>query len=590
MTARVTTALAGLTAVAVVIASLLASTALAASPEISVYPSNGTLTASPTTQISLRGASASSLRGVRVSGSSTGSHSGKLKAHSDGKGASFLPTKPFKSGETVTVKVGKPVAGVSGTTVKFKVVAALALNEIPQKAIPARIGTVTFKTRPDLQPTGINVTTDTSTSSGDIFVGPKAGPAQTGPTILDRHGRLIWFRELPAGDQTFVFRPYRYRGKPVLAWWQGGQTSGHGKNGEILILNDRYKQVAHFKAGNGYDTDFHELQITSRNTALIDVYNPIAANLTSVGGAASGPMFDNIVQEIDIKTGLVVFEWHSVGNVPLSYSFQQFDPTKTFDYFHINSVSDTSDGNLLISSRATSAIYKLNRATGKIIWRLNGKHSSFKMGKGAVFAYQHDAREHSGGKISLFDNAAAGPAAGIHSSGMILKLDTVHKRATLVHSDVYSNTQLSTSQGNFQLLPDSHAFVGWGGDNNNVSEFSASGKLVFDAHYTTPGLTSYRAYKLPWKGRPDDAPSVAATTIAGKTTVYASWNGATEVKRWRALGGATAGALTALHTFPRSNFESSLTLDAPVAFVQVQALDSKGKVIGHSSTVAPTAG
>ena len=51
-------------------------------------------------------------------------------------------------------------------------------------------------------------------------------------------------------------------------------------------------------------------------------------------------MLDSVVQEIDIKTGLVLYQWDSLDHVPLADSYEAMPATAggPFDYFHINSV------------------------------------------------------------------------------------------------------------------------------------------------------------------------------------------------------------------------------------------------------------
>ena len=99
-------------------------------------------------------------------------------------------------------------------------------------------------------------------------------------------------------------------------------------------------------------------------------------------------MFDSVVQEIDIKTGLVLFQWDSLDHVPLADSYAKFPPTGTpYDFLHLNSIEQDDDGNLLIGGRAVSALYKVNRSTGAVMWQLGGRRSSFTLGANASFAF-----------------------------------------------------------------------------------------------------------------------------------------------------------------------------------------------------------
>ncbi|NED60298.1 hypothetical protein G3I15_05085, partial [Streptomyces sp. SID10244] len=62
-----------------------------------------------------------------------------------------------------------------------------------------------------------------------------------------------------------------------------------------------------------------------------------------------------------------------------------------YDPFHINSIALDPDGDLVISMRDTSTVYDVDIRTGAIKWRLGGKHSTFTLGRGVQFAFQHDA-------------------------------------------------------------------------------------------------------------------------------------------------------------------------------------------------------
>ena len=118
------------------------------------------------------------------------------------------------------------------------------------------------------------------------------GPGQAGPMILDSSGGLVWFKALPAHTSAANFQVQEYEGKPVLTWWQG-DISVHGFGlGEDVIADASYTDIAHVKAGNGYQADLHDFQLTPQGTALITAYDPILCNLSSVGGRADGAVTD----------------------------------------------------------------------------------------------------------------------------------------------------------------------------------------------------------------------------------------------------------------------------------------------------------
>jgi arylsulfotransferase ASST len=404
--------------------------------------------------------------------------------------------------------------------------------------------------------------------------------------VLDREGRLVWFDPVPAGTSAEDVNEQSYRGQPVLAWWRGQIASGYGR-GEDLILNRAYQTIATVHAGEGYEADLHDFQITPQGTALITVYQPAQADLSSVGGSRHGTVLDSIVQEIDIKTNRVLWEWHALGHVPLSAS-QTGKPTAgtAYDYFHINSIQQLDNGNLLVSARNTWAVYEISRSTGKVIWTLGGKDSSFHMGAaGTQFEWQHDARMQPNGRLTLFDDGAA-PKEASQSRALQLMLNTNTMSAALGHSYTHTPSLLAGSQGDYQTLPNGNVFVGWGAE-PDFSEYAPSGKPIFSASFSAP-VTSYRAFRHPWTAQPVTRPSISlSTTPAAGFAVYASWNGATNVADWQLMTGPARNQLTPRGgPPPATGFETTIVTATPQRYLAVRALDLSGRVLTTSNAVS----
>jgi hypothetical protein len=575
--------------------SLLAMSAGAAAARavpVTISPLPGTLDASAQTQISLLGAPAGELRDIRVVGSRTGSHAGRLEAYTTGDGASFLPRRPFAAGELVSVRAEVLGAGAPRVIVSHFRIAHQVHVPGGGDAVSATAATATsspalqsFHSRPDLRPPAITVTTATpGAAPGDLFVTPSSGPGQDGPLIFDDAGQVVWFKPAPHGEVATDLQVQGYDSRPVLTWWQGNILALGFGQGEDVIYDDAYRRIGSVKAGNGFRADLHEFRITPQGTALITVFDPVRASLASVGGTHDGTVLDGVIQEIDIKTGLVMFEWHSLHRVALSDSYAEPRAERPLDYFHINSIEQAPDGDFLISARNTWAAYEISHTTGAVLWRLGGKRSSFAMGPGTRTAYQHDARLQSDGTITLFDDGAV-PRVHPQSRGVRIRLDYQHKTATLVRRYEHPSPLISGSQGNLQTQPDGNALIGWGAV-PVCSEFNSAGALVFDAHLQIP-TQSYRAFRFPWSAQPTNAPAVAVGKGAGgAVTVYASYNGATNVASWEVLAGPTSSALTPVETVPRSGFETSIPLAAAQPYVAVRALDGGGQVLGTSPSAA----
>jgi hypothetical protein len=458
-----------------------------------------------------------------------------------------------------------------------------------------------FRTRSDLKPPLVKIRTPArGTAPGYVFMAPKMVVAQAGPMIMDNRGELVWFKPLTKTRGITDLRVQQYRGRPVLTWWRGRVSMmGIGENGWFVLYDSSYRPVAEVRAGNNYAADIHEFLITPQDTALFLIYHRIPKDLTSVGGPKQGKVWDGIVQEVDIPTGRVLFEWHSYPRVAVDESYAQVpDPKKgakadAYDYFHANSIDVDTDGNFLVSARNTHAVYKIDRRTKKILWRLGGKKSDFKLGPGTRFAWQHDARRQPDGTITLFDNSAAPPVAKF-SRILRLRLDTRGKTATLVRSYTHPKKLLVPFEANAQFLPNGNFFVGWGAV-PYVSEFDANGRTVFEASFgrgktkitgAFQDADSYRAYRFVWHGQPTDLPALVAERGSNSdATVYVSWNGATEVMRWRVLAGPDRQHLLPVRTVAKSGFETAIPVRSNHRFFAAQALDASGRILRTSKPV-----
>lgn len=388
---------------------------------------------------------------------------------------------------------------------------ALAAAALLAGLLPVGIVSSTAAASTPTAPPPLSIlTSNGNIGRGDLFITP-TGDTNTyanGPEIVDSKGNVVWFHAVPQGLTASDFRVQRYNGRSVLTWWQGTGLGGLS-NGTDYIYNDRFQQIATVQASNGLSADGHEFLITPWNTALILSYTTATANLTSIGGPADQTVIDGVVQEIDIATGKVLFQWNSADHVPYGQSEQPLPASAStpWDWFHINAVHLDGDGNLLINARDTWTTYKVNIHTGNIIWRLGGKDSSFKLqaapgqvldSAGEIFAWQHDPESIGHDEYTYFDNESAGTPELPYSRAITVKLDQRNHTATLISSDAQPEGLSAASQGNVQTTAEGNLLVGWGAL-PYISEFSASGRLLFNAQLPA-GVNTYRAYLLPWGG------------------------------------------------------------------------------------------
>jgi hypothetical protein len=446
-----------------------------------------------------------------------------------------------------------------------------------------------YVSAPGLTPSRVTVTTlaRRGATPGDFFLAPYQGEGSPGPMIVDQSGRLIWFHRLAPGVQATNLGVQRYRGRPALVWWQGRIIEAGFGQGEDVIYDSSYRRLASVRAGNGYAADLHVIRLTPQGTAWIDAFAPVEQDLTAVGGARRAILTDSVVQEVDIATGLVMWEWHALGHLPLAES-QSALATRGYpwDYAHVNSVDPGPDGDVLISARGTWALYDLDIHSGGVRWRLGGKSSSFRLGPGVAFHWQHDARFQGGGRLSLFDNGSEPPEEK-QSRGLVLSLSPKTRSVSLVSQLVNpSRTLLSNSQGSMSELAGGNWLVGYG-RLPDFTEFGADGSVLFDATLGR-GVQDFSVSLSRWEGHPRTKPSLIVRRLGpARVEAHVSWNGATEVSSWRVLSGRGPRELTSVATVRRSGFETAIATRASGSYFAVQALERSGEVIGVSTVVRP---
>ena len=577
-----------------------AATAATSDGALDVQPFPGTPDASPQSDVSFPALSPGQLRSVIVTGSRSGVHRGRLSSLPDG-GTAFTPARPFVSGERVTVQasLSSPAAGTAAgapdrtqISFSFGVAAPLAFKgprstEVRHDILDSNGFTHTFHSINTIHPplAWIYGTDPDPTASGDIFTDAE-NSIQAGPMILDPNGHLIYFQGLHQAA-AFNVQVQNYQGQSVLTYWQGYVQHEAGI-GSDMILDHTYTPIAQVNAGNGYHADLHEFQILPNGDALITAFAQVPnVDLRQVGGPKRGTLLDSIIQEVNIQTGHVDWEWHAYGHVRLSETYTGKPKGIPYDFFHINSVQLLPNGNLLVCARNTFAVYEINMKTGKIPYNFGGKNSSFKFARGANFSWQHDAMIQPDGTMTVFDDGAGYYKTESQSRALHLYIHYKSRQITLIHAYTHSPPLLSNSQGSVQQLPDGNTFVGWGAQ-PYFTEFSKNGGgQLFSIHFDKP-LQTYRVFRYQWWGQPATPPSIAASPSGNGTTVYASWDGATDVAAWQVLAGPSQDptTMTPVGKFTDTNFETTMSVSSAQPYFAVQALNSAGQVLSTSAGIA----
>ncbi len=496
----------------------------------------------------------------------------------------FLPAAAGVAAAGVGAVVGYEARGLDAS----KPTSHRPTSAAPPSPSAASGAARSFVTRPDLRPPSVKITNIASPDSGvttpRFFVlAPTnylpGGPVAQGLMMLDRQGRLVWFAPVTT-KKPFDLDIQSYEGRDVLTWWAGQVAGAHG-DGAAQIADDSYQVIRSVPGGDGLMADLHDFVLTSAGTALMTAYETTTTDLSAVGGSRSGRTFVGHLLEIDLQTGKVLLDWNSLQHVGVRESYAPMPGNRgdAYDYFHINSVSEMDDGNLLVGARNTWALYKIDRVSGSVLWRLNGKRSDFSLTGPAHFYWQHDSRAHGDSMITVFDNA--GPNKEKQSRGLLLSVDTTARHVDLAQAYEHPARFVVNTQGSIQRLPDGRVVIGWG-DQPYFSEFAADGTLLLDGQLPV-GVRSYRAYTANWVGHPADPPRVAAqANPAGGFVVYASWNGATEIDTWVVMAGSKRSALDRVGSQRWSGLETAIAVNSVGPYFQVVAVDARGNELGRS--------
>lgn len=384
-----------------------------------------------------------------------------------------------------------------------------------------------------------------TTTGSHIFMAPANPGQKASPIILSSKDLSLVYAD-PNWNGGTDARMQFYDGTPYLTFWSGFDQKGHGTGGGVMVdaSYNEFKNLTTTGLITGADS--HDFTLTRDGGAIMNNYHLLYTDLTSIGGPVNGSLLDCAFQEVDIETGEIRFTWKATDHFNLTESLaDKYEDIDTgFDWFHMNAISKTVNGNYLISIRHLRTVALINGTDGSRIWQVGGVNNSFKDlndGNATNFAFQHDARftDDDEAQITLFDNHAmhiTSPTSGCTKNctrALRIALDYDAMEVRLVSQFYHPQSVQAWAQGGYHLLPNGNAIIGWGVV-PAMTEFDEAGNVVMDIQIRPWNTTAagggplYRVYKFDWVGQPHWEPSCAF--IGG--TVYVSWNGATEVVSW----------------------------------------------------------
>ncbi|VZH88520.1 unnamed protein product [Fusarium fujikuroi] len=445
--------------------------------------------------------------------------------------------------------------------------------------------------------------------SGFLFLTMEHGD-KSGPAIFSSKDLSLVYADISYA-KTFDARTQVKSGGKYLTFVEGGRC-------HAFDANYQKKWTVKIEDLGTTQGSIHEFEFTTQGgTALMTAVQDVRYNLTALGGEMDGWLSDSIFQEVELETNRVTNVWRSFTHVNLTDTMVKYSPKKTFmhgdgfDWFHIDSVSKTSKGHYLVSSRSLSAIILLQADSLNPQWVLGGKRNQFKDlsgGNATNFANQYDAKFVQGNEsqISFFDNrvTTSGSCSGENCSrGVVVELDYEEMTVRLLHEFYHPQKISSSSGGSVQGLDNGNFLIGWGA-NPGITEHASNGTVVMDIQrgvipHATDGdpdldMSVYRAWKMEWIGRPPWGPSIAAAVPgneATNATIYVSWNGDTQVDRWEVYVGEDDKNATSsprlLTNSSRFGFETEIllgTLPLPRS-ARAIGVSKSGKILGSTATV-----
>lgn len=452
---------------------------------------------------------------IKVIGSQSTRHKGKLILSTDLKTLIFDPAFSFTPGEKVTVKYKggiKTLEGLELVPIEF----SFGISEKfigYNSQLPSggnndigifsndKINNGVLKSDKSYKPYSLSedfpqvfVTVSNNPAPGYIFMNPKVESAFAVGylMILDNSGIPIYYLKTSSRKS-----PFQVQHNGSLTFWNNDAN-------KFFEMDSSYNFIDSISCIN-YGTDFHDLHLfPNGHSLLMGVYWHIVRMDTIVaGGDSTANVLDFVIQEQDANKN-VIFQWRSQDH------FQYSDATDdinllahTIDPFHCNAIELDNDGNILISSRHLDEITKIDIQTGDIIWRWGGirsKNNEFQfINDSRTFSHQHDIRRISNGNVTLFDNGNL--LIPRYSRSVEYKLNEIDKTAELVWEFYNEPKTYTFGMGGAQRLPNDNTVIGWGEnftDLKAMSEIRTDGTIAFELLLPN-SIVNYKAFRFPWK-------------------------------------------------------------------------------------------
>lgn len=251
--------------------------------------------------------------------------------------------------------------------------------------------------------------------------------------------------------------------------------------------------------------DPHDFLLLSNGHYLMMYQEEVPMNLSNVvnGGNPNAIVLCNYLIETD-RSGTVYWRWDAKNHVDIRDITPDIDLTdNVIDFTHLNSLAEDKDGNIIVSFRNLDELTKINKSTGKIVWRMGGtkcKNNQFQFINDLAqnytgFSHQHSINLLSNGNLLIFDNGNMKDPQ--YSRVVEYELNQTAKTVKKVWE--YRNTPdvFTDAMGSVQRLSGGNTLINWG--DNHIIEVRKDKSLAFEmiANPEYIGLKpqQYKVYK-----------------------------------------------------------------------------------------------
>ena len=529
---------------------------------------------------------------IQVTGPQSGAHSGQTKIASDGRTVIFQMNSDFIANEWPTVSLSPgvpPAAGGPITPYQYQFIVSghlpgsapapmvVSVPSVNETVPPVKDPPPAIKPFASIAANGvsvpsdfpaINITVNNNPDPSLIFIDNRGGGGKPYNVIFDNTGSPVWYMRMP--DERRDMKVQHNGVMTMLARDGGNHFNGFDTN---------YRLITNYLAVNGYSGDEHELQVLADGTYFMTALRNETVDMSRyvVGGNPAAVVTECVMQGFT-PAGELIFQWRAWDNFDVrdQAAFVNLQGG-SFDFPHMNSIDADTDGQILLSSRSTSELTKINRDTGQIIWRLGGVHNQFTFVNDPLNGprNQHAFRMVATNRYTMFDNG------DLHSPSVSraieYSLNTNNLTATLVwqYPNPTTTSLYSFYMGNVQRLTNGNTLVNWAiGNLPKLTEVRPDGTKAFEMNWVQ-GWEAYRTWRCAWKGVALQ-PYLILEPYPDNITLIFNQFGDTNVAFYRIYGGPTPQPTNLLATSTTTLKQLNNLTNGATYYFRVSAVNHQG--------------